>query len=57
MARPLRHLAPMSIESWFETLAVLAEADAIAELEEAESAYATGDFVCGVDAVRALRQR
>ena len=47
----------MSIDSWFETLAVLAEADSIAELEEAEDAYARGDFVRGVDAVRALRQR
>ena len=40
-----------------ETLAVLGDPEARAELAEAEQAYARGDVVRGVDAVRALRRR
>jgi len=38
-----------------ETLAVLADPDALADIRAADTAYATGDVVRGIDAVRALR--
>ena len=38
-----------------ETLSVLSDPDALADIREADSAYARGDVVRGVDAVRALR--
>lgn len=38
-----------------ETLAVLSDPQALADIREADCAYVNGDVVRGVDAVRALR--
>lgn len=38
-----------------ETLAVLGDSQALADIREADQAYAAGDVARGVDAVRALR--
>jgi prevent-host-death family protein len=38
-----------------ETLSVLGDAGALADIREADAAYARGDVVRGVDAVRSLR--
>ena len=48
-------ISPDDLESLEETLELLADADAVRELLEAEAAIAAGDVVRGVDAVRALR--
>ena len=38
-----------------ETLAVLADPEVLSDIRAADAAYASGDVVHGVDAVRALR--
>jgi prevent-host-death family protein len=38
-----------------ETLAVLSDPEALADIREADAAYRAGEVVRGVDAVRALR--
>ena len=38
-----------------ETLTVLGDPQALADIREADAAYAAGDVVRGVEAVRALR--
>jgi prevent-host-death family protein len=38
-----------------ETLAVLSDADALADIREADAAYVRGDVIRGADAARALR--
>lgn len=38
-----------------ETLSVLSDPEALADIREADKAYASGDVVRGLDAVRALR--
>ena len=43
------------LESLEETVALLSDDAAMAEIAEAEAAVANGDVVVGVDAVRALR--
>jgi PHD/YefM family antitoxin component YafN of YafNO toxin-antitoxin module len=43
------------LESLEETVALLSDDAAMAEIAEAEAAVAKGDVVVGVDAVRALR--
>ena len=48
-------MSPEDLESLEETLAVLADSDAVGQLAEAHRAYVEGDVVRGVDAVRALR--
>jgi prevent-host-death family protein len=40
-----------------DTLSILADPEAMAELTEADEAYAQGDVLRGVDAVQALRAR
>ncbi|KGN38219.1 type II toxin-antitoxin system Phd/YefM family antitoxin [Knoellia subterranea] len=39
-----------------ETLAALSDPEALADIREADQAYASGDVVRGADAVRALRR-
>ncbi len=48
-------ISPDDLESLEETLAVLEDTEAVAELVEAHRAYLAGDVIRGVDAVRALR--
>lgn len=43
------------LEQLEETLAVLGDPEALADIREADLAYRQGDVVRGVDAVRALR--
>jgi len=45
------------LDSLEETIAVLSDPVAMAELEEAGRSLKDGDFVTGVDAVRALREQ
>lgn len=45
------------LESLEESLEVLGDSEAVAELVEAHRAYLEGDLVRGTDAVRALRPR
>jgi len=45
------------LESLEETLMLLSDPDAVAGLRDGAAAIARGDVVCGVEAVRALRQR
>lgn len=45
------------LESLEETLAVLGDDEAVAQLAEAHRAYLEGDVVQGVEAVKALRPR
>ena len=46
---------PIDLDEMEETIAVLSDAAAIADIREADDAYRRGDVVRGVDAVRALR--
>ncbi len=48
-------MSPDDLESLEETLVILGDSDALRELAEAHRAYAAGDVVRGIDAVRALR--
>lgn len=48
-------ISPEDLAGLEETLAVLSDASALADIREADLAYASGDVVRGVDAVRALR--
>lgn len=48
-------LSPDDLAELEETLDVLSEAQALADIREADAAYRSGDVVRGVDAVRALR--
>jgi prevent-host-death family protein len=48
-------ISPIDLESMEETLAVLGDSDAVADLVEAHQAYLRGDVVRGVEAVKALR--
>ena len=48
-------MSPEDLESLEETLAVLADSEAVAQLAEAHQAHLEGDAVRGVEAVRALR--
>ena len=49
-------ISPDDLAQLEETLDVLGDLQALAEIREADAAYARGDVVCGVEAVRALRQ-
>lgn len=48
-------LSPDDLEQLEETLAVLGDPEALADIREADEAYRVGNVVRGVDAVRALR--
>lgn len=48
-------LSPDDLEQLEETLAVLSDPEALADIREADAAYRLGDVVRGVEAVRALR--
>jgi len=48
-------ISPHDLASLEETLAVLSDPEALADIREADAAYAAGDVVRGVDAVRRLR--
>lgn len=48
-------ISPEDLAELEETVSVLADAEALADLREADAAYASGDVVRGVDAVRGLR--
>ena len=50
-------MSPDDLESLEETLAVLEDSEAVAELVEAHRAYLEGNVVRGVEAVKALRRR
>jgi antitoxin YefM len=48
-------ISPEDLAELEETLSVLGDAEALADIREADKAYAAGDVVRGADAVRALR--
>ena len=48
-------LSPEDLAELEETLAVLSDPEALADIREADAAYRRGDVVRGVEAVRALR--
>lgn len=48
-------ISPQDLAELEETVSVLADAQALTDLREADAAYASGDVVRGVDAVRGLR--
>lgn len=48
-------ISPDDLAQLEETLDVLGDAEALAEIREADAAYARGDVVRGVESVRALR--
>lgn len=48
-------ISPDDLAQLEETIEVLSDAEALADIREADAAYARGDVVRGVDAVRGLR--
>ena len=48
-------VSPDDLDRLEETIAVLSDPDALADIREADAAYARGDVVRGVEAVRRLR--
>jgi antitoxin YefM len=48
-------LSPDDLAELEETLTVLSDQDALADIREADAAFTAGDVVRGVDGVRALR--
>ena len=48
-------LSPEDLAELEETLEVLSDPEALADIREADAAYRAGDVVRGVDAVRGLR--
>lgn len=49
-------ISPDDLAELEETLAVLSDPQALADIREADAAYRAGDVVRGTDAVRALRR-
>lgn len=49
-------ISPEDLAALEETLAVLSDPQALADIREADAAYARGDVVRGVEAVRQLRR-
>lgn len=50
-------ISPDDLDELEETLAVLSDRQALADIREADAAYANGDVVRNTDAIRALRPR
>lgn len=48
-------VSPDDLDQLEETIAVLSDPEALADIREADAAYARGDVVRGVEAVRRLR--
>lgn len=48
-------LSPADLAELEETLSVLSDPQALADIREADAAYSQGDVIRGIDAVRALR--
>ena len=48
-------LSPDDLAQLEETLEILSDPEALADIREADAAYRNGDVVRGIDAVRALR--
>jgi antitoxin YefM len=48
-------LSPDGLEQMEETINVLSDPEAPADVREADAAYARGDVLCGADSVRRLR--
>lgn len=48
-------ISPEDLAAMEETLDVLSDPGAMADIREADAAYATGDVVSGIDAVKRLR--
>lgn len=48
-------LSPEDLSQLEETLGVLSDPDALADIREADAAYAAGNVTRGIEAVRALR--
>ncbi|MBB1511245.1 type II toxin-antitoxin system Phd/YefM family antitoxin [Tessaracoccus sp. MC1627] len=48
-------ISPADLAELEETLDVLSNPDALADIREADAAYARGDVVRGADAIRSLR--
>jgi antitoxin YefM len=48
-------ISPEDLDALEEILAVLSDPHALADIREADAAYADGDVIRGADAVRALR--
>jgi len=48
-------ISPEDLAQLEETIAVLSDPEALADIREADAAYARGDVLRGVDAVRRLR--
>jgi antitoxin YefM len=48
-------VSPEDLAELEETLSVLSDPEALADIREADRSYSSGDVVRGIDAVRALR--
>jgi len=48
-------ISPADLDQLEETLSVLSDPEALADIREADAAYARGDVVRGVEAIKALR--
>jgi antitoxin YefM len=49
-------ISPLDLAELEETISVLSDPEALADIREADAAYARGDVVRGVEAVRRLGQ-